>query len=246
MNLHFPVIQGIIDRRILANYRIEPNVLQKHLPAPFRPKLVNGWGIAGVCLIRLMETRPRFIPAGFGFSSENAAHRIAVEWDKEGQTHQGVYVPRRDTSSRLNSAIGGRVFTGVHHHAHFTVNEQNSHYSVKLDSDDNTLHMHIKAQETDTFPTTSVFPSLQAVSDFFEAGSLGYSPAKGDTHFDGLELDSFRWQVSPLDVTHIASSFFDDGELFPAGSIQFDCALLMQNIPHQWRARPSLSQMAYS
>jgi hypothetical protein len=36
MRIH--VIQGIIDRRILVNYRVDPEVLARILPQPFQPK----------------------------------------------------------------------------------------------------------------------------------------------------------------------------------------------------------------
>src|SRR5688572_12172314 len=93
-----PVISGIIDRRILVNYRVESERLSKLLPPPFRPKLVQGHGVAGICLIRLKHIRPEFLPLPFGIGSENAAHRIAVEWEQDGQRFDGVYIPRRDTS----------------------------------------------------------------------------------------------------------------------------------------------------
>ena len=51
--MQIPIIRGIIDRRILVNFRVGAAVLTRLLPAPFRPKLVNGAGMAGVCLIRL-------------------------------------------------------------------------------------------------------------------------------------------------------------------------------------------------
>ena len=103
--MRIPVIRGLIDRRILVNYRVKPDVLARLLPKPFRLKLVNGMGMAGVCLIRLKHVRPKFLPAFLGISSENAAHRIAVEWDQNGETKQGVFVPRRDTSSRINTLL---------------------------------------------------------------------------------------------------------------------------------------------
>ena len=46
-----PVVRGVIDRRILVNYHIDPNVLAPLLPAPFRPKVVHGIGMVGICLI---------------------------------------------------------------------------------------------------------------------------------------------------------------------------------------------------
>ena len=106
--MRIPIVLGTIDRRILVNYQVDPDVLEKILPDPFRPKRIRGKGIAGICLIRLKEIRPRFVPRILGISSENAAHRIAVEWSENGQLKEGVYVPRRDTSSRLNSILGWR------------------------------------------------------------------------------------------------------------------------------------------
>ena len=121
--MKIPVIHGVIDRRILVNYRVDPAVLAPLLPPPLRPKVIRGIGMVGICLIRLRQVRPAFLPAWLGIASENAAHRSAVEWDDGGTVREGVYVRRRDTDSRLNALAGGRLFPGVHHHARFTVRE---------------------------------------------------------------------------------------------------------------------------
>ena len=87
--MRIPIIRGVIDRRILINYRVDPEILAKILPPPFRPKTVDGAGIAGVCLIRLKHIRPYWFPSLAGISSENAAHRIAVEWDEGRDRREG-------------------------------------------------------------------------------------------------------------------------------------------------------------
>ncbi len=235
-----PVMSGVIERRILANYHVDPIYLARILPAPFRPKLIRGWGIAGICLIRLRQIRPQFSPITAGFSSENAAHRIAVEWDDTGETCQGVYVPRRDTSSRLNTLIGGRLFPGIHHHARFDVNESDRQLSVALRSDDERTYVTVEGTVGDVWPKTSVFESRSEASAFFECGSLGYSPTACPGAFDGLELRTSTWHVESLDVTQIRSSFFEDPVHFPDGAAQFDCALLMRNIEHEWHGKPRL------
>ena len=91
--MRIPTIQGLIDRRVLVNFRVDPDVLSRVVPSPFRPQTVNGFGVAGICLIRLKHIRPRILPSFLGISSENAAHRIAVEWDSNGVTKTGVYIP---------------------------------------------------------------------------------------------------------------------------------------------------------
>lgn len=238
--MRFPAIHGIIDRRILVNYRVDPAVLAPLLPAPFRVKLVNGWAVAGICLIRLKHIRPRLAPAALGLASENAAHRIAVEWLDGGSMQPGVYVPRRDTSSRWNAWAGDRIFPGVHHHARFQVDESGGCYHVNVASDDGQTQLAVDARAATALPVDSIFGSLKEASSFFEAGSLGYSPNRGQRHFDGIELHCRDWSVRPLAVDRLESSWFQDLARFPLGSVKLDCALLMTNITHQWLARAAI------
>jgi hypothetical protein len=238
--MKLPVIRGVIDRRILVNYRVDPSVLAPLLPAPFRPKIAQGVGLVGICLIRLKHVRPALCPSWLGISSENAAHRVAVEWDEGGTVREGVYVRRRDTDSRLNALAGGRLFPGIHHHAQFTVQESAEHYAVALRSDDGATNMSVRAHRTGEWPVSSRFGSLDEASRFFQAGSLGYSATADPCRFDGLELRCFNWQVEPLAVEQVQSSHFDDPSWFPAGSIEFDCALLMRGIEHEWHGKPDL------
>ncbi len=238
--MKIPVVRGLIDRRVLVNFRVDPGILRKVLPEPFRPKLAHGKGVAGVCLIRLAQIRPRVVPAFFGITSENAAHRIAVEWRSEDGRKEGVYIPRRDTSSRLTVFLGGRVFPGEHHLADFEVRETGDVVAVTVRSRDGKTRLVVEGTITDWLPRTSVFSSLEEASAFFESGSLGYSATSRPGEYDGLELRTFAWEVQPLDVSRIESSFFDNPELFPHGSAEFDCALLMRKVAHEWHGRDRL------
>ena len=235
--MKIPVLHGTIDRRILVNYRVNPDALRAVLPAPFRPKLVRGVGLAGICLIRLRGVRPRFVPGWLGLSSENAAHRVAVEWDEAGRLREGVYIPRRDTDSRLNALAGGRLFPGVHHHARFAVRETPERFELDLRSDDGHTRVTLRANLAPELPKTSVFRSLEEASAFFQAGSLGYSATPDPKKHHGLELRCHTWKVEPLAVEEVQSSFFEDATRFPPGTVTFDSALLMRGIAHEWHAR---------
>jgi uncharacterized protein DUF2071 len=237
--MNIPVIRGMIDRRILVNFRIDPELLRRQLPEPFRPKVVNGFGIAGICLIRLKDIRPLGLPSLIGLSSENAAHRIAVEWIDGSELREGVYIPRRDTSSRLNTFLGGKAFPVVQHHAHFEVSEKDDFYRIEMESDDGEVRLAVEAEVSDDLNEQSTFDSLQAASAFFEKGSVGYAPGIREGELHGIELHSFSWQVAPLNVKRVESSYFQNGAMFTEGAAQFDCALLMRRIEHEWRVRQS-------
>jgi uncharacterized protein DUF2071 len=236
----FPIMRGVIDRRMLVNFHADPEMVAANLPAPFRPKLVHGVAMVGICLIRLKKLRPMYMPSWFGLSSENAAHRIAVEWDERGQVREGVYVKRRDTNSRLNAIAGGRLFPGFHFHAQFSVQESNDDFNVALRSDDGVTSMSVRSHRSDELPSTSVFQSLNEASEFFQAGGLGYSSTPNPSRFQGLELRCQNWYVEPHVVREVHSSFFEDETKFPKGSIEFDSALLMRGIEHEWHSRPDL------
>jgi hypothetical protein len=240
--MKIPTLHGYIDRRILINYKANPEAVRKIIPEPFRPKIFRDKAIVGICLIRLKHIKLKGLPDFLGISSENAAHRIAVEWDGENETKEGVYIPRRDTSLRLNTLVGGRLFPGRHYLARFNVKEGNGNYQIDITSSDNN-RISINANETENFQSNSIFGSLENASCFFQNGDVGYSPNRNK--FEGLKLQAFTWQVRPLEVLSVHSDFYENEKIFPKGSVQFDNALLMTRIEHEWKSmkdKPSLQK----
>lgn len=238
--MRVPELHGLIRRRLLINFRVDPAVMQRQLPSPFRPKLHNGFAMAGICLIRLEEIRPRGIPSLFGLRSENSAHRFAVEWDDSQGAHTGVYINRRDTGSLLNRIAGGRTFPGEHRRAKFRVVDDGRNVSLDMVSSNDGTHIVVAGRTADRLPENSIFSSLGEASAFFASGSLGYSATTDGTYHDGLLLQTESWEVAPFEVDLIQSSYFDNRGLFPDGSIEFDCALVMRNVAHVWQSAPKL------
>ncbi len=238
--MRLPTIQGVIRRRILANFRIDHQVMQRHLPSRFRPKLHEGFAVAGICLIRLERIRPKLMPQIIGLNSENAAHRVAVLWDEGGVTREGVFISRRDTNSQLNHLLGGRIFPGEHHQASFSVAESDSEIKLSMKSKDARVKVEIEGSITDELPRTSIFSSLAEASSFFEGGALGYSVTGEPDRLDGLKLETEEWRVEPLQVRRVYSSYFSDEEKFPKAGIGFDHALIMRNVTHEWHSADDL------
>jgi hypothetical protein len=226
-------VESVVERRLLVNYRIDPDVAAGLLPAPFRPLLAGEYAVAGICLIRLASTRPSGLPERLGLRSENAAHRFAVTWeDAEGATRAGVYIPRRHTSAMLNRLSGDRVFPGVHERARFNVDEREDRVRIAFEGDES---VEVLARLTPELEGSELFADLAAASRFFEAGSVGYSPTRSG-ELDGLALQTSEWHVDPVHVESLRSSYFDDRWRFPPGTATFDCALLMRDVGVTWRA----------
>ncbi len=184
---------------------------------------------------------PAGLPAFLGFSSENAAHRIAVEWDDaSGGAREGVFIPRRDTGSRLNHLAGGRIFPGEHHLAEFDVTDDEGRVDFAMESCDKAVSVRVRGFDSDALPASSCFASLAESSRFFECGSLGYSVTRNPERLDGLRLKTLDWRVRALTIERVESSYFADRVRFPGGSVEFDHALIMRDIPHQWHQAASM------
>jgi hypothetical protein len=237
-----PTLRGVIDRRILVNFAIDPAALADVLPEPFRPRTVPGpdgeRAIGGICCIRLVRMRPRGLPAFVGVSSENAAHRIGVEWDADGAVRSGVYVPRRDTDSRLNSLVGSHSF-GRHAHADFDVEEGDGRYRLRLENDADDVSLHVDTCVADALPAGSVFPDVGAASDYHECGAVGYCPSPDGERLAGVELATDDWAVTPLAVDDVHASFFERN--LPADAFAFDNALRMTDVGHEWQPRAAMA-----
>ncbi|HAV63719.1 MAG TPA: hypothetical protein DCY13_15300 [Verrucomicrobiales bacterium] len=238
MNFPLPVVRGLMKRRLLLNYRVRPDVLAALLPAPFQPKLIGGWGIAGICLIRLEQLRPRGLPVAVGLASENVALRIAVKWREGDVNREGVFVPLRLTDSRFNSLAGGRLFPGVHQRAHFWTAQSTNCIKIEVRDPAGNVTIRVAARTHETAPAGSLLAELADAADFFRSGSCGWSPGLRGGSFDGLRLHATDWRLEPLMVEHLTAPWFADEDRFPRDSIEFDSAFLMQNIEHEWQTLP--------
>ena len=90
----------------------------------------------------------------------------------------------------------------------------------------------------DRVSETSRFPNLEEPAGFFSLGATGYSATRTPGRFHGMELRSLDWTIRPLAVEEARSRFFADSHVFPAGTVELDCALLMRGIAHEWHSRP--------
>lgn len=233
------IVTGIIDHRILLNFRIDPDVMQKNLPAEFTPKLVDGYAIGGICQVSLSKMRAKGLPMIMGTASHNAAHRIAVH----SSNGEGVYVTRRDTNSGLNVISGGRFFPGLYSKANFEVSAEDDRYTVAISHKDHGIVMSISAEVVSDLPRGSVFATTKEVSDFFKTGNIGWSSIKGHSGYDTIELTTDEWSMEPLQIKNAYSSYFSDTSIFPTGSVEFDSAMIMRNLKHSWVSRTELGNL---
>jgi len=229
---------------MLLNFRADADVVQRLLPAPLQVDRQHGHAIVGVCLIRLENLRPKGVPSPLGLSSENMAHRVAIRYPSRGGIRSGVFVWRRETDQRLVEALGGRLFPGVHHHARFQVSESQSRLAMDVTTGDGRADVRFSAHALGEWRHTPCFGAFDEVSEFFRRGDCGFSCSLRGDELEGLQLKMLSWEMVPMEIESQHCAFYSDLNRFPAGSLEFDCGLLMRGLPHEWRQLTDTLELA--
>ncbi|MCU1486633.1 MAG: hypothetical protein JWN67_3379 [Actinomycetia bacterium] len=224
--MRLPVLDAVIRHRLLLNLRADPSAAAALLPSGLEPQLVDGSAVVGVCIVGLDALRPPHLPRWVGLSSDSAAHRIAVL----DHGRPAVFVARRDTSSWLATAAGGRAYPGVHRHADVHVHAESGTWEVSLRG---AVELEAVASAVDA-PTGSLFASVADAATFFGEGSTGLSPARRGG-LEAIELEAPAFRLEPLRIEDLRSSWFD--EHFPPGTLEVDAGFVLRDVPVRWRAR---------
>lgn len=224
----FKTLRAQVRRRLLISYRVDPKVAQSLIPEQFRPQIVDGSAVAGVCMIGLQSVRPGWLRPRLGFRTENVAHRIAVEWDEDGKTRSGVYIVERHSSSLVPVLAGGRLFPGVQKRARFQLDETASRFRLGMSAPG--MRVSVDVQLGGEW-TSSLFPTVEAASAFHEQGAVGWSPRRDGVGVEPLELTSKEWAVEPGRVLSLQSSYFN---ALPDGAAVLDSVVVMRDLPFFW------------
>lgn len=231
-------IDAFLERRLLVNYRVDPEVAARLLPHPFVPRLTKGWAIAGVCLIHLRKTRTRNLPAVFGIDVQGSAHRLAVMWpDRGGEMQPGVYISRRDSGSRLVGLIGRRSL--AEHPATFVVSDFGDSISIDVTSRDEEGSVSVRAVAAQGLDS-SVFDTMASGREFFEHGGPGFTQIRPGL-FKGVALIAKSWEMDALRLNDVRSAWLSNHALFPAGTAVPDGAFVMRRTETKWRSVPDLT-----
>lgn len=218
-------VHAQLRRRLLISYRMDPASAASLLPEGFRPQIVDGSALAGVCILGLESIRPGWVRHPRGLRSENAAHRMAVEWDGANGPEKGVFIFERHSSAWHPVLFGGRLFPGVHRKARFRTNEANDRYAVTMTARGHSVEADV---EVTSEWTSTVFASVDEASEFYRAGRVGWSLGHDGRTVEPVALATDSWKIEAARVHALRSSFFD---ALPEGSAVFDSVVVMRDLP---------------
>jgi hypothetical protein len=164
------------------------------------------------------------------------AHRVAIDFTRDECQRHGVFIPRRDTGDPLFALLGGRLFPGYARRSQFEVNETRDSLTMDVHTEGGRADLHVRVTWPAPWHESAVFDSCGEASDFFREAPCGFNWRRDGRGLEGMELETAMWHVQPVQVHDVDAQYFNDRRYFPPGSVEFDHALLMRNIPHRWHA----------
>ena len=230
-------IIGTIQRRLLVNSWVDPDEVARHLPAGLRPHVGSTGGvIVGCCMIEIADIRPWPLPAVVGVNVRAAAHRISIEVGPEDSPTMAVYVPGRNTDSKMAILAGGRVFPGVHKQSHVDVVDTPDElgWSIRNDSTaDSTFDIVANADLSNAAPATS------EVADIVIGTTLGLSPGHRPDDLEAVQMLTASSDAKIVALPNLESSFIGGF----SSAVETD-TLLMSNVDVIWRKESDFPESA--
>ena len=153
----------------------------------------------------------------------------------------GQRVGNRLTPIGNSLVLPGEIFS---RDARFHVVESDDYLAMNVTSDDGETDVSFVARTSKEWQPTTSFESFEEVSTFFKKGDCGFSCSLSGEALEGLQLKTLKWEMTPLEVDSQHASFYSDPLRFPAGSIEFDCGLLMRGIEHEWHQLTDIPELA--
>lgn len=254
-----PQLTGRIERRILVDHLVSPELAQGLVPDGVDLRLVDGRAVVGMCLIHLSGLRPRHLPLWTGTSVEAVAHRISVWGPADQGRVGGVFVPRRDTTSRAAAAVGGRLFPGVHGLALIDVHEDGDRFAISATTADGaTIDVAVhrppapgvcvaepltaapartpQAAVDGPEPDQAAAARADALSALHRSELLAWSPDPSGRGLEVVEMRCHRWSTSSLVVERASSSWLRGLPGMGGGALASPSALLMEELDVSWAA----------
>jgi hypothetical protein len=239
MNLVFPKLR--LEHRLLVNFRVPSPALEELLPAPLRPREVKGYGLISVCLRRHAMPLPPAAGRWISTSAEVAVHRIAVEWEREGQVRPGLLVLQTDVSSIPGLLVASHLFPGPLHRARFESETYEGEVQTQFLQPAGSVQFSFRGASSAGIPRDSVFTAPQEAYGFFKREELALCARKGAGNFGRRQVRHGDHVFEPLHVHDVRCSLFETWAESHGITLELDSAFLARRLMHAWQRQEERS-----
>lgn len=225
-----PPVRAMMHERFLFNVRMPPDLLARHLPAPWlQPQIIRDHSVISFCTLNLKHITVAPLPTVVGLTSLSCAYRFAVVDTLQPAPTPAVYVPDRYTSSPFGSWFTHLGFSAPHPLIRATIEQIDTNITLRITFPDGHLLFRARVRPAPTLHST-LFESCEAFADFIRAGVTSYGSSIRQQRLTKVDLHKTETLFEPLTVID-----WDDGLLSTWGpEIVLDSAFRTAQGQYQW------------
>ncbi len=198
-------IKAQMVERYIFNFRMKPEDLEKHLPAPFlKPQVKNGWSMMSFCILNLDKITLPPLPAILRFKTLSCAYRAGIIDHSNGAPEPSVWITDRNSNlriidllspliirdgvPRIDAAIGHDRAKGVVH-TQFSFMDGQHYFSAEAKVAEDTYNLD-----------SEVFDNVDEFAQFIKAGVSSYTPSSRKNHLASVDLYKEDVKYEALDA----------------------------------------------
>ena len=228
---------GVVRRRFLVSYAVEPSLLSTRVPPGAELSTHNGFAWVSACFVELAGMRPSFVPKGLGSRFRYLIHRTRARLlYPDGVLRESVLVLEANMNKPF-LALLGRVTTGVNFRVReIDLVEGDDGWELSMAANGSVLYRASipRLSIGESLPENSMFQNTSDADRFLLGVSYGgeWDKPKGRLRLLAETHDPWTAFAGACDTKR-----FDFLEKLGASSLQADHVVTMTNIPHYFALR---------
>jgi hypothetical protein len=219
-----PSVYGRLIDRYLFNFRVNPEVLESHLPPIewLKPRIINGSGVVSFCLLRLEGVTLWPLPTQMGFDTVSCAYRCAVVDSSGASPEPSVYVLGRNTNLPIASRFGSMLFSGAMKMIRTSIEGNGQHTDISASFLDGQKLFTARVRPAKAGRLDSkLFGSLDSFVDFIKGGASSYTPGTREGRYSRVDLTEDSNHYEAIDA---AVDYNRLDAMWPDADLVFDSA----------------------
>jgi hypothetical protein len=218
-------LRGPIGCRLVVLYRVAPDALVPLMPEGMRVDPYKGYAVAGLCYTHRVRGEGPWWSNPPSQGGDMLSLRILAELDTTSGPRPALWIPRRETSSRLSARFAGALLRGEHHSCRAELEQGDSTLELRVHAGD-VEELYLRAELAGGLEG-SLFAHPREAEQVLGESRLVRPKSPIDAlagESDDLGLGTGQVSAEPLLVRELRARPFDDRELFTEGSATFDSA----------------------
>lgn len=226
----FPV-QTVFRRCLLANFAVDPELLDQLLPRHVEPDTYDGHAYVSVVIGQMDKMRPVLVPRLLGITYNQIVYRAAVRCGDE----TGVHFLRSDADSRIMAMLGNAMSFFRFHHAQIELVETEGQFHVEVHAQSpGSIHASYDVERASRVPpSTSAFADMGSAQAWLVERYTAFDFTPGRSKIDIVRIDRGDWDVRVLPDLGSEYEFMTTGPLASTGT-RLDSVFAVADIPYRW------------